>query len=212
MRILVVDDHPISRLGVSHLIARGWPESAVDEAASVDEGIRAVASTAPDAIVLGLTAPGAAGQQAVVRMLEAARGVPILVLSFTEESHAAARLLQLGVAGCLQKTRPCEEILVALGRVLSGKRYVTESIADHLVDLLGGRTTAAAPHASLSKQEHRVMVLIAEGHSPSSIAERLGISARTAGTYRARILEKTGWRSNVELAKYCVQQGLLDAD
>jgi DNA-binding CsgD family transcriptional regulator len=87
---------------------------------------------------------------------------------------------------------------------------VTEAAADHLVDLLGGRSAAGEPHEQLSAQELRVMQLIAAGKAPAEIAQLMGLSVKTVGTYRARMLEKTGWKNNTELTKYCVARGLTD--
>jgi DNA-binding CsgD family transcriptional regulator len=83
-------------------------------------------------------------------------------------------------------------------------------MADHLVDMLGGRSGPVDPHEVLSAQEYRVMLLIAAGKASSVIAEIMNLSVKTVGTYRARILEKTGWKNNVELTKYCLQRGLTD--
>ena len=211
MRFLVVDDHPILRLGVQQLIQRGWAEATVDEADTIDSACAQTAANRYDAVVLDLVMPDVTGSEGVARMLAVAGATPILVLSFNEESRSAARLLQMGVAGYLQKDRAGDELVIALGRLLAGKRYVTEAMADHLVDLLGGRATATPPHELLSPQEHRVMVQLAEGWAPARIAEAMGISVRTVGTYRTRIFEKTAWKSTVELAKYCVQHGLTEA-
>ena len=211
MRFLVVDDHPILRLGVRQLIERGWPDAVVDEADTIESACNQAAANRFDAIVLDLVMPDVSGSEGVSRMLEAVGTTPILVLSFNEESRSAARLLQLGVSGYLQKDRAGDELVTALGRVLAGKRYVTEAMAGHLVDLLGGRATSTPPHELLSPQEHRVMVQLAEGWPPAKIADTMGISVRTVGTYRTRIFEKTAWKSTVELAKYCVQHGLTEA-
>jgi DNA-binding NarL/FixJ family response regulator len=208
LRVLIVDDHPIVRLGVRQLIEHGWPDAVIDEADTLEAACERAAVGALDIIVLDLVMPGVHGNEGVARMLAVAGSTPILVLSFNAESQNAARLLQMGVAGYLQKDRAAEELVAAIGRVAAGRRYVTESMADHLVGLLGGRTGPSLPHELLSSQEYRVMVLLAGGQSPAAIAQTLGISARTVATYRTRIFEKTGWRGNVDLVKYCVQHGL----
>jgi len=186
LRILIADDHPIMRIGLRQLIGSAWPDAIVDEAETVDEACRQAAQHRPDAIVL------------------------ILVISVKAGSAFAARLLQMGAAGFLPKDMAATELVVALQRLLQGKRYVTAAMADHLVDLLGGRDPARPVHELLSTQEHRVMLLIASGTTPAQIAETMHLSVKTVGTYRARILEKTGWKNNVDLTKYCLQHGLTD--
>lgn len=210
LRILIADDHPIMRIGLRQLIGGAWPEAQIDEAETVDEACGKAGRQRPDAIVLDLVMPDVSGTEGVARMLQAAPDTPILVISFNAESAFAARLLQMGAAGFLPKDMAATELVVALQRLLQGKRYVTAAMADHLVDLLGGRDPARPVHELLSTQEHRVMLLIASGTTPAQIAETMHLSVKTVGTYRARILEKTGWKNNVELTKYCVQHGLTD--
>ena len=211
MRFLIVDDHPILRLGVRQLVLQGWPDAHIDEADSIAAACACAraAEGEIDAIVLDLVMPDVSGSEGVERMLEVAGATPILVLSFSAESKSAARLLQLGAAGYLPKDHATDELVVALRRVIAGKRYVTATLADHLVELLGSGKSGSAPlHEALSSQERRVMLGLAAGRPPAQIGDALGISARTVGTYRTRIFEKTGWKSNVELAKYCLVNGL----
>jgi len=211
MRVLIVDDHPIMRLGVRQLIKGAWPDSEVEEAQTLEEGCRKFEAFQPKIVILDLGLPDSSGTEGVARMQQVAKTVPILVLSFNVESAFAARLLKMGVSGYLPKNRAGDELVTALQRISEGRRYVTESTAGHLVDLLGGRSSTDAPHEVLSTQEHRVMVLIAAGKTPAMMANMMNLSVKTIGTYRARIFEKTGWKNNVELTKYCVQHGLTDA-
>jgi DNA-binding NarL/FixJ family response regulator len=211
MKALIVDDHPIMRLGVRQLILGAWPDGQVEESASLEEGCRKVEGFTPDIVILDLGLPDTSGTEGVARMLRVAKDIPILVLSFNVESAYAARLLKMGVSGYLPKDRAGDELVTAIERIREGKRYVTAATADLLVEMLGGgKTASAAPHELLSTQEHRVMVLIAAGKTPAQMAEIMHLSVKTIGTYRARILEKTGWKNNVELTKYCVQHGLTD--
>jgi DNA-binding NarL/FixJ family response regulator len=206
--VLVIDDHPIMRIGIRQLIEHEWPDARVDEAETLEQGCRKFTEHIPDVVVLDLVLPDASGTEGVARLLRLVGAVPILVLSFNSESAYAARLLKMGVSGYLPKDRASEELVTALKRIGEGRRYVTPAMADHLVDLLGGRSTNAQPHELLSTQEYRVMMLITDGKTPAQIAEMMNLSVKTVGTYRARILAKTGMKSNVELAKYCMQHGL----
>jgi len=212
MKFLLVEDHPIMRLGERQLILNAWPDAAVAEGASLGEGLARLAEDGPfDAVVMDLALPDTTGTDGITTMLRAAPGTPMLVLSFNAESAYAARLLQLGVAGYLPKDRAGDELVEALQRLVQGRRYVTASMADHLVDLLGGRASHSLPHQSLSEQEYRVMLAIASGQAPAQTASAMGVSVKTIGTYRTRLLNKMKVRTNVELAKYCLQHGLTDA-
>jgi len=137
----------------------------------------------------------------------------VLVVSQNAESAFAARLLQMGVRGYLQKDRAGEELVGALRRVLAGHRFVSVDLADRLVELMdGGRGTSSLPHEALTTQEFRVMQLIAAGRTPAQIAAAMHLSPKTVGSYRARIFEKTGWHTNAEMTKYCLQHGLTPHD
>lgn len=208
MRLLLVDDHPIMRMGVSALVREEWPDAQVDEAPTIAAAMTCIGAARPDLIILDLSLPDASGLEGATRVLRAAHGVPLLVLSLNAESAYASRLMQMGAAGYLPKDRAGDELRTALRRLHEGGRYVTASMADHLLGLLSGKTPEELPHEQLSPQEHRIMLLIAAGRTPAQIADVMHLSVKTVGSYRARILEKAGWKNNIELTKYCVQHGL----
>lgn len=209
MRFLIVDDHPIMRFGVAEMLARQWPEATIVEAETLEAAVGLATREPPDAVVLDLSLPDASGVESAQRMLRVVRDAPVLVLSLNPESAYAARLLQMGVAGYLPKDRAREQLVLAVERLLQGRRYVTPELADQLVGLLEGKSPGALPHEGLSVQEYRVMLLIAAGSTPAAIAQTMHLSVKTVGTYRARILAKGGWAHNIELTKYCLQHGLI---
>jgi DNA-binding NarL/FixJ family response regulator len=210
MRVLIVDDHPLMRMGVSQLVLQEWPDAQIDEAPTIAAAQACIAAARPDLVTLDLSLPDAQGTEGANRLLRALPGVPLLVLSLNAEAAYAARLMQMGASGYLPKDRAADELRTALRRLAEGGRYVTSSMADHLLGLLSGKAPQALPHEQLSTQEHRVMLLIAAGQAPAQIAEAMHLSVKTVGSYRARILEKTGWTNNTELTKYCVQHGLTE--
>lgn len=210
MRLLIVDDHPLMRMGITQLVLQEWPDAQIDEAPTIAEALVRIAAARPDLVTLDLSLPDSQGTEGANRLLRVLPGVPLLVLSLNAEAAYASRLLQMGVAGYLPKDRAPEELRVALRRLSEGGRYVTSTMADHLLGLLSGKAPDALPHEQLSAQEHRVMLLIAAGRTPAQIAETMHLSVKTVGSYRARILEKAGWANNTELTKYCVQHGLTD--
>lgn len=208
LRVLIVDDHPIMRLGVRQLIDSAWPQAKIDEATSIEEAVACFNANAANIVILDLSLPDASGTEGPTRMLRVVKGAPILVLSLNAEATYAARLIQMGVAGYLPKERASEQLVVAVRRLLDGGRFVTNEMADRLLGLLSGNKPDALPHEQLSAQEYRVMQLIAEGRSASQIAETMHLSVKTVSSYRARVLAKAGWANNTELTKYCVQHGL----
>lgn len=210
MRLLIVDDHPLMRMGITQLVLQEWPDAQIDEAPTIADALARIAAARPDLVTLDLSLPDSRGTEGASRLLRVLPGVPLLVLSLNAEAAYAARLMQMGVSGYLPKDRAPEELRVALRRLSEGGRYVTASMADHLLGMLSGKAPDALPHEQLSAQEHRVMLLIAAGQTPAQIAETMHLSVKTVGSYRARILEKAGWANNTELTKYCVQHGLTD--
>ena len=216
MKVLIVDDHPIMRVGVRQLIEREWSQAQVDEAQTIAEAVDKFAARPADVITLDLSMPDTSGTEGVSRMLRVARGVPILVLTLNTEAAYATRLLQMGVSGYMPKDQAATELVNAIRRLLDGGRYVTPDMADRLLGLLHdkaqGKAPDALPHEQLSTQEYRVMQLIAAGKGASEIAELMHLSVKTVSGYRARILQKTGWKNNTELTKYCVHHGLTSAE
>lgn len=212
MKCLIVDDHPIMRLGVRQLILGRWPDAEITEAESVANATAKFAASKPDIIILDLSLPDVSGTEGVAKMLRVAKEVPILVLSLNAETVYASRVLQMGAVGYLPKDLAGDELIIAIQRILEGKRYVTASMADRLLDILGGKAMDQLPHEDLSAQEYRVMLLLAAGKSANEVGESMHVSAKTVSTYTARILQKTGWKNKVEMTKYCVQHGLTAKD
>ncbi len=208
MKVLVVDDHPLTRIGVRQLIEREWPTVELSEAETLADALGYLDREVPDLIVLDLALPDTTGIEGVRRVRERAPNSPVLILSQNPESMYAAKLLQLGVGGYLPKDQSSAELITAVRRILDGGRYVTSRTAEALIDLLDGRSPAAMPHEALSGQEFRVMQMIAAGSAPAEIAEAMQLSVKTVGSYRARIFTKMGWKTNVDLTKYCVLHGL----
>lgn len=209
MRFLIVDDHPLLRLGARHVIEAGWPGAQVAEAETLAQALQCLQAGPFDAVLLDLQLPDASALEAPAQVLARAGAAPVLVLSQNDEAAFAARLLQLGVRGYLPKDRASTELRGALARVLAGRRYVTPELTERLLDRLeDGAPAAALPHEALSAQEFRITLMIAAGQRPAQIALSLGLSVKTVGSYRARILRKTGWASSAELARYCLQHGL----
>ena len=208
MNVLIVDDHPIVRLGVRQLLQSRWPEAAIIDEESLGRALVSASNVKPDIIVLDLNLGDATGLESVQRMRRACPKVPIVVLSLHDEEAFALRVLQLGAAGYLNKDRASEEIVQAVEKVMQGGRYITASLAEQLAEGMLGKAMNTAPHETLSAQEYRVLLQLADGKSVSDIAEIMSLSAKTVSTYRSRILDKLGLTGNVDIAKYCLAHGL----
>ncbi|MDI4635920.1 response regulator transcription factor [Pelomonas sp. V22] len=206
-RFLVVEDHPIVQLGLRQLIAGRWPAAVVDVAPTLAEAQSRVASETYDIAVVDLNLPDAAGLDSVTLLRKLKPGLRLLVLSLNDEAAYAQRVLQLGASGYLSKERAAAELIQAMERIAEGKRYITVSQAERIAEVALGEADRA-PHETLSMQEHRVMVYLAQGKRLTEIGELMHLSPKTITTYRARVLEKIGVDSNQALLKYCLSHGV----
>lgn len=209
MRILIIDDHPVMRFGVRQLIEQRWADACIGEAENLARGLQQARAEPWDVAVLDLSLPDASGLEGLAQLRRAAPALPVLVLSMHAEAAYASRALQLGAAGYLTKEHAIAELVSAIDRVRSGGRYLSNSLAEQLVGILSGAPAPGLPHESLSPQEYRVMLLIAEGRAAAEIADSMKLSVKTVGTYRARIIEKTGLANTAEIARYCMKHGLV---
>lgn len=206
-RFLVVEDHPIVQLGLRQLIAGRWPAAVVDVASTLAEAQSRVASETYSIAVVDLNLPDAAGLDSVTLLRKLKPGLRLLVLSLNDEAAYAQRVLQLGASGYLSKERAAAELIQAMERIAEGKRYITVSQAERIAEVALGEADRA-PHETLSMQEHRVMVYLAQGKRLTEIGELMYLSPKTITTYRARVLEKIGVDSNQALLKYCLSHGV----
>jgi DNA-binding NarL/FixJ family response regulator len=132
--------------------------------------------------------------------------MPALVISMHPAAQFARRAFGAGAAGYITKDTTPQEIVTAIERVRSGQRYVSQAAVDD-----EPRWGGAAPHDALSDREYQVLRLLGSGRTVSDIARELGLSVKTISTYRARVLEKLGMRTNAELMRYAIENALLES-
>lgn len=209
MKILLVEDHPIFRFGVRHLVAHRWPDAQIGEAGSLAEAVQVARSGAWDLAVVDLNLPDADGVESVTQLHRVAPGMGMLVLSLHDEVAFAKQVLRQGAKGYLTKEHATDELVAALEKLLQGGRYISSSLAEHMAHSLVDDAPQAA-HEQLGKQEYRVMLQIAAGRRVTDIAAAMHLSPKTVSTYRSRIFDKLGLVSNVELARYCVHHRLTE--
>lgn len=204
-RVLIADDHLLIREGLRRVLALDPGMVVVGEAADAGELVELVASTAADVVLMDVNMPGEGSIETLQRIAVLRPGLPVLVISMLPEEHVAPRLLRLGAAGYVSKGAAAEELVAAIRKVLAGGRYVSAALAERIAF-----TGTAAAHEALSPRELQVLRLIAGGRPVKEIADALALSVSTVHTHRARILEKLGVRSDVELTRYAVRFHLVD--
>lgn len=207
MKILILEDHPIFRFGLRHLILEKWPDAKIGEASSLIEAYPKIKSDNWDIALVDLNLQDTQGVESVSRLKRVAPDLRILVVSLHTESAYATQILRIGAKGYLNKENATEELIDAIQKVISGKLYISTSLAEHMTHLLIERN-AKLPHETLAVQEYRVMLQIASGTKIIQIAKDMSLSPKTISTYRMRILEKMGLTSNLDLAKYCTEHKL----
>ncbi len=208
-RLLVVDDHEVVRRGTRQVLAEGFPGAAFGEAGTAAEALAALQAGRWDLLVLDINLPGRSGLEVLEDVRRQWPQLPVLVLSAYPEEEFAVRCLRLGASGYLTKSSAADELVAAARKALEGGKYVTAALAERLAAVLGGGVQSE-PHEALSGRELQVVRLVATGRSMKEIAAELHLSEKTIATYRARISEKLGVSTNVELTRYALQHRLVD--
>ncbi|HEX7641595.1 MAG TPA: response regulator transcription factor [Burkholderiaceae bacterium] len=207
IRVVLVDDHAMVRNGVRLMLASAGDIEVVGEAGNAQEATALLKEVSADVALLDITMPGKNGLDLLKQLRGDYPRLAVLVLSTYSEEIYAVRALKLGAAGYLTKDSPTATLVAAVRKASGGGRYVSETIADKLADMVGGGKGAS--HENLSNRELEVLKQIARGESLVKIAEILHLSPNTVTTYRARIMEKMDLHSNAELTRYVIEHGLL---
>lgn len=206
MKILIADDHAIVRKGLIELLHEAFSDLQVFEAVNSQQAIDTVQEQSLDVILLDISMPGRNGIETLKQIRALGMKTPVLMLSMHPEDQYAIRSLKAGASGFINKESATEELLVAIQKVLGGKKYITESLAERLAEV--GEQGARPSHEFLSDREMQVLQQIASGKTVSEIAEELSLSVNTISTYRTRLLEKLALGNNAELTRYAIDNDL----
>ncbi len=209
LNILIADDHDIVRKGLKNLLEEELGEPDFGEARDSDELMRLLEQRKWNLILLDILMPrlGVIDLLAHIRRQDA--DVPVLILTAVPETEYAVQTMKAGASGFITKQHASEELRQAVRKVLAGETYLSSgAIAALTADLRGNGSKA--PHTALSRRELEVFCLIAKGKAVKEIAYELTVSAKTVGTYVARIKDKTGLESYVDIARYALLNKLVD--
>jgi DNA-binding NarL/FixJ family response regulator len=217
IRILIGDDHRIVREGLKQMLADAPDVCVLAEAQTGAEVLAQVqtlgGAAGLDLVLLDIAMPGQDGLEVLQILRREHPGLPVLMLSTYPEKQYAVRCIRLGAGGYLNKSADPDDMVAAIRKVSGGGMYVTPATAEALAAAVGGAAarlgaiTDKAGVDALSHREHQVYRLLSAGHSVSEIGAQLKLASNTVSTYRARILEKTGTKNDVELALYAERQG-----
>lgn len=208
-KIIIADDHPMLRAGLVQTINREVDLKIVDECENGEELISKLRKNNYDLIIMDIDMPGRNGIDILKDIRKEFKKIPVLILSAFDEKNYGIRAIQSGANAFLSKETDIKLIIDTIRKIQGGGKYISaelaEAIANH-IDL----TSDKPLHENLSDRELEVMILIAKGNSVSEIAEKLSLSVNTINTYRARILDKLGLKTNTQIALYALENGLLD--
>ncbi|MBA3008641.1 MAG: response regulator transcription factor [Proteobacteria bacterium] len=205
-KILLVEDHPIFRLGLAELINQEEDLSAFGKARDVDQAIVEIETMAPDLIIADISLQDSDGIDLVKYVKLHHRQIPVLVLSMHDEYLYAQRALAAGARGYIMKQEAMESVVTAIHHVLEGKIYLNEKVKEHILSTMSSPQEARekTPIDRLADRELQVFKMIGRGFSSREIAERLFLSIKTIGTYRERIKEKLNLKHANELVRCAV--------
>lgn len=209
IRILLVDDHPVARQGIRTVLTDRVKDAVVGEAPDAPSALKQVQSGEWDLVITDISLPGMSGLELIKEVHRSRPDLPTLVLSVHPASQFARRALSAGASGYLTKDAEFEEFVSAIEHARRGRRYVSRDTAD----LLARRAVSLdrTPHDTLSDREYQVLRMLGSGRTISDIARDLGLSVKTISTYRGRVLDKLGMKSNAELMRYAIENQLLES-
>ena len=208
IKILLVDDHAVVRMGFKMLIEAEADIKVIGEAESGEVAVKLFQELKPDIIVMDITMPGIGGLEAIDRIMAKDKNTKILVLSAHEDSVHPKRVLNAGAMGYLTKRSAAEELIKAIKSIHQGKRYLEPNIAQQMaITQLSGETN---PVEILSDREFEVFMALAKGKSTNDIADTLCLSPRTVGTHLYNIKQKLNVNNSAEIALIAIRCGLID--
>jgi two-component system, NarL family, invasion response regulator UvrY len=208
IQILIADDHTVVRKGLIQILLDEFPNAHIEEVDNSEDLVKKAIKGIWDIIITDLTMPGRSGLDALRQISEFSPKMPVLVMSIHPEELYAIRALKAGAAGYLSKNTAPDELVKAVHLVLSGKKYISPSMAENLANSIT-RDYSKLPHEQLSDREFDVLKLLASGKAVSEIAGLLFLSVTTVSTYRSRIMNKMKMKSNAELTMYALENKLL---
>jgi DNA-binding NarL/FixJ family response regulator len=209
IRILIADDHAIVRAGLKQFIVDQPDMSVTGEAATGSEAISLVRASDFDVVLLDISMPDKNGIDTLKTLKQSRPELPILMLSGYAEDQYAVNLLRAGAAGYLNKEAASTQLVGAIRTVVRGRKFISPALAQILADGVTGDADKPL-HGELSQREFQIFSKIAAGAAVSKIADELHLSVKTVSTYRTRVLEKMGMKSNADLTYYAIKNGLID--
>lgn len=210
INFLVVDDHALIRKGLKILIEENPGFAVKAEAESGMQAIKMAREQHFDLVLLDISLPDKHGMEVLTQLKSEQPDIKVIVLSMYPEAQYGVRALKAGAVGYINKQSAPEKLLGAVQQAISGKKYISETLAEQLLNNLIGESRDLL-HQTLSNREYRTLCLISSGKSLTEISEIMMLSPKTVSVYRSRMLEKMSFRNNAEAIHYAITHRLVDA-
>ncbi len=207
-RILIADDHAVVRAGLRQFLEEDRSVREIGEASTGTEALDQLRAEPWDLVILDIYMPDRSGLDILKQIQASYPNTKVLIISGLPERQYALNAIKAGASGYLAKDTAPEELLKAVKAVLRGRRYVSPTLAELLVDDLN-QDSDQPLHARLSEREFQIFCKLAAGRSVSEIAGELFLSVKTVSTYRSRVLEKMSFSTNADLTLYAVRNGMI---
>jgi len=210
LKILIADDHPLIRKGLSQILRDSLPVRILDEVDDGAEVLSALEKENYNVLILDISLPNRDGMDILIDVKKRYEKLPVLMLSIQPEEQYALRALKLGASGCLNKAVAPENLVEAVRTVVAGGSYINGTVSQLMLENLN-RNVEVNPHEALSEREFQVLLMIGKGLSVSEISDQLNLSVKTVSTYRTRLLKKMGLANSAQLTSYVYRKKLLDS-
>jgi two-component system nitrate/nitrite response regulator NarL len=208
IKLLLVDDHPVVRRGISSCLARNENLTIVGEAADGIEALRKARELAPDIILMDIDMPKMNGLAVTEALHRELPQVKVLILSMHSNTEYVLRIIQSGACGYVLKGAPTEDLVRAIETVQTGEAFFSPDVARLALNKFVHRGNDPAS-SQLTNREREVLIQIAEGLSNKEIASALGVGVRTVETHRERIMRKLNIHSVAGLTKFAITKGFI---
>jgi len=209
IHILLVDDHPIVRIGFQQLLNSAPDMQVIAEAATGEEAIKAYHKLAPDILLMDISMPGMGGIAAARHILEQTPKARIILLTMHNQQIFAKRALKMGVKGYLTKSCKPDELIQAVRLIYRGRSYIEPAIAQELA--LHNLTGDSDPIDILSPREFEVFTALADGQSVKDISKTLFLSPKTVGVHRSNIFHKLDASNLSDITRLAIRYGVIEA-
>ena len=210
IKVLVVDDHALIRKGLKQILDDTSDMRVTGEAETGMQAIKMVRENGYDMVLLDITLPDKHGVEVLKQIKTECPNLPVLILSMHPDDQYAMRAIKAGASGYMNKQSAPSQLVTAIRKVASGRKYISGELAEQLANDLTKDSQQEVSHQVLSNREYQTLCLMAAGKSLSEMADIMSLSAKTVSVYRARMLEKMNLKNNAEAVRYALSHNLIE--